>query len=156
MCFGNRNGIFPVVACSGAFVFRRHGIRVAGARQLEMNVRSVTIVVAFLALSTVAGFAQAWTKGAQGSTTWTIPSTPTQKPPPPQPQKSPPAQPLTRQDPPDDSELYPAQSLYTGFNFGGAYQQNATVETTISSGGPPTSYSQNTTFDIGVRGDVLL
>jgi opacity protein-like surface antigen len=137
-----------------------------------MNVRSVTIVVVFFVSSAVAGFAQAWTKGAQGSTTWTVPGTPTQTPPPAQtpkpspaqtpkpspvqPQKSPPAQPLTRQDPLDDADLFPTQSLYAGFNFGGAYQQNATVETTISSGGPPTSYSQDTTFDMGVRGDFLL
>ena len=127
-----------------------------------MNIRSIPIVVAFLVLSTVAGFAQAWTKGSQGSTTWTLPGTPTPAPPPAQPQKPAPAQPaqpvqpLARQVPAESTESFPEQSLYAGINFGGAYQQNATVETTISAGGSSTSSSQNTTFDIGVRGDVVL
>jgi opacity protein-like surface antigen len=122
-----------------------------------MNVRSSTFVVVFLAISTVAGFAQAWTKGSEGSTTWANPGPPAQTPPPAQVQKPPPAQPvaqpLKRQEQTEDTEPYPEQSLYFGVNFGGAYQQNATVETT-SSGGTATSYSQNTTFNMGVRGDV--
>jgi opacity protein-like surface antigen len=153
----------PVAASSEILKSERHGIRVAGGRKLEMNVRSITIVVAALVMSTVAGFAQAWTKGSQGSTTWTVPSTQTQTPPQAQPQKPAPAQPLqpaqplTRQVPTGSTESSPEQSLYTDVNVGGAYQQNATVETTVTpSGGPPTMTSQNTTFNLGVRGDVAL
>jgi opacity protein-like surface antigen len=128
-----------------------------------MNVRSITIVVAVLVMSAVAGFAQAWTKGSQGSTTWTVPSTQTQTPPPAQPQKPAPAQPvqpaqpLTRQVPAESTESSPEQSLYAGVNVGGAYQQNATVDTTtVYTPGTTTSTSGTSSFDIGVRGDVLL
>jgi opacity protein-like surface antigen len=122
-----------------------------------MSIRSIAIAVAVLVMSTVAGFAQAWTKGAQGSTTWAIPSSPAQTPPPAQTQKPPPPQPqrLTRQDQTENSEPSTTQGLYTDVNFGGSYQQNATVDTTIApSGSPATTYSQNTSFNLGVRGDV--
>jgi opacity protein-like surface antigen len=128
-----------------------------------MNVRSITIVVAVLVVSTVAGFAQAWTKGSQGSTTWTIPDSQPQTPPPdqpqtpsqPPPQATPPAQPPSRENRIEDPKPFPTQSLYGDINFGGTYQQNATVETTTSpSGGSPTMTSQNTAFNLGVRGDV--
>ena len=130
-----------------------------------MNVRSITIVVAVLVMSTVAGYTQAWTQGSQGSTTWTIPNSQTQTPPkaqpqtPPQaqPQKPAPAAPLTRKDQTENSEPPLTQRLYVDFNFGGAYQQNATVETTQGpSGGPATTTSENTTFNLGARGDVAL
>ncbi len=124
-----------------------------------MNVRSTTFVVVFLAISSVAGFAQAWTKGSEGSTTWATPVSLAQTPPPAQVQKPPPAQPVAQPSSPpeqtEDTGSFPEQSLYFGVNFGGTYQQNATVDTTISSGGPATSYSKNTTFDLGVRGDAI-
>lgn len=111
-------------------------------------------------MSTVAGFAQAWTKGSQGSTVYTIPSSPTQKPPPAA-QTPPPAQNQGQQAPSEDltegSQSLPASNLYADVNFGGAYQQNSTVETTVFSGTPPaTTTSQKTSFNLGVRGDVAL
>ena len=125
-----------------------------------MNVRSITIVVAVLVLSTEAGFAQAWTKGSQGSTVYTIPGSPTQKPPPAA-QTPPPAQIQAQQAPSQDqtegSQFLPESNLYADVNFGGAYQQNSTVETTVFSGTPPaTTSSQKTSFNLGVRGDVAL
>lgn len=121
-----------------------------------MNVRSITIVVAILVLPAVVGFAQAWTKGSQGSTTWTLPAPQSQTPPQAQTQKPAPAQPLVRQNQTEDTESSLTQGLYADVNLGGTYQQNATVETTISpSGGSPTVTSQNSSFNIGVRGDVV-
>ena len=151
---------FLCVKCSETFASNRHGIRVAGRRQLEMYVRSITIVAAVFVMSTVAGFAQAWTKGSQGSTVYTIPSSPTQKPPPAA-QTPPPAQNQGQQAPSEDltegSQSLPASNLYADVNFGGAYQQNSTVETTVFSGTPPaTTTSQKTSFNLGVRGDVAL
>lgn len=124
-------------------------------------------------MSTVAGYAQAWTKGSQGSTTWTVPGSQNQTQPPAQPQTPPPAPPqkpapvpaqrpapappLTREDQTDNPDSILTQPLYVGVNFGGAYQQNATVDTTIAyTPGPTTFSSGNSSFDVGVRGDFLL
>lgn len=110
---------------------------------MEMNIRSITIVVAVLVLSPVAGSAQDWTKGSQGSTVWTLPGSPA-----PQPR----AQVQTA-----DPEFFLTDHLYAGIDFGGVYQQNATLDkTTSSSTPPPITTSGTTTFNLGIRGDAVL
>lgn len=108
-----------------------------------MNIRSITIVVAVLVMSTVAGSAQDWTQGSQGSTVWTLPG----------------SQPRT-QDPQSrtaDPEFFPARHLYVHVDGGLAYQQDATLEETISSSSPPPIFTSGTvTFQPGVRGNVAL
>ena len=75
----------------------------------EMNIRSITIAVAVLVMSTVAGSAQDWTKGSQGSTVWTLPGSQAQTP------KS------TSQSHQQtgDSQFFLTRNLYADIDFGG-------------------------------------
>ena len=143
---------------------------------MKMDVRSIAIAGAILVLSSVAGFAQDWTKNPQDwsknsqSQTQTpaaqVQAPPAVQPPiqPPVPQipqnQTPPAQswtlaPPPRYQTPDDEDW--TQSLYTRVNVGGVFQQNTTLNTTRSSGVPPSISTNGTaTFNFGFRGDVVL
>jgi opacity protein-like surface antigen len=108
-----------------------------------MNIRSITIVVAVLVMSAAAGSAQSWTKGSQGSTVWTLPGSQaqTQRP----------------QDQTGDSQFFLTRNLYARVDFGGLYQQDATLDkTTSSSVPPPITTSGTATFNLGFRGDAGL
>ena len=108
-----------------------------------MNIRSIASIVVVLVVSTVAGAAQDWTKGSQGSTVWTLPSSPAQT------QRSPART--------GDSEFFLTRSLYTRVNAGLLYQQDATLDkTTSSSVPPPISSSGTATFNLGLRADAAL
>jgi opacity protein-like surface antigen len=145
---------------------------------MKMDVRSITIAGAILVMSSVAGFAQDWTKNPQD---WSknsqsqTPSGQTQPPaqqvqtPQPAPQTSqpqipqnqtPPAQSWTQTPSPQyqtqDSADW-TQSLYSRVNLGGFFQQDAALDKTTSSGIPPSIFtSGTTTFNFGARGDVVL
>jgi opacity protein-like surface antigen len=130
---------------------------------MKMDVRSITIAGAVLVMSSVAGFAQDWTKNPQdwskspqGQTQ--SPVTPAQTPQTSQPQipqnRTPPAQNWTPSPPsqyqtegPDDW----AQHVYTHLDFGGSYQQNTTL---YQSSPAPTTGSA--TFNLGMRGNLAL
>lgn len=140
---------------------------------MKMDVRSIAIAGAVLVLSSVAGFAQDWTKNSQDWPTNSqaptqSPVTPAQTPQATQPQvqpqipqnQTPPAQNWTPTPPPQyqtqDSEEW-TQNLYSRLDFGGVFQQNATLDTTRSSGIPPGIFTSATaTFNFGARGDVAL
>ncbi|MGA9779065.1 MAG: outer membrane protein [Limisphaerales bacterium] len=108
-----------------------------------MNIRSITSAVAVLVMSTAAGSAQDWTKGSQGSTVWTLPNS--------QPQTQNP------QVPTGDSQFFLTRNLYAYIDGGIAYQQDATLEETISSGTPPAIFTSGTaTFNPGIRGNIAL
>jgi opacity protein-like surface antigen len=140
---------------------------------MKMDVRSITIAGAILVMSSVAGFAQDWTKNPQDwsknsqSQTQT-PAAQVQTPQPTpqisQPQvpqnRTPPAQNWTQTPPPQyqtqDSADW-TQSLYSRVDFGGVFQQSTTLDKTTSSGvGPSIFSSGTTTFNFGFRGDVAL
>jgi opacity protein-like surface antigen len=135
---------------------------------MKMDVRSITIVGAILVMSSVAGFAQDWTKNPddwskQSQSQTQTPVTPVQTPQPVQPQipqnQTPPAQSWTQTPPPQyqtqDSADW-TQSLYSRVNFGGFFQQDATLDTTRSSGVTSLSTNGTATFNFGFRGDVVL
>jgi opacity protein-like surface antigen len=147
---------------------------------MKMDIRSIAISGAVLLMSSVAGFAQDWTKSPddwskKSQTQAQSPSTPVQTPQPPpqtaqppvQPQvpqnQTPPAKNWTRPLPPqsqmqnsEDSGDW-TQKLYSRVDFGGFFQQNATLDKTTSSGIPPSIFtSGTTTFNFGARGDVAL
>ena len=148
---------------------------------MKMDVRSITIAGAILVMSSVAGFAQDWTKNpqdwsktsqSQTSQSQTQPPA-TQVPTPPavqpqvQPQvpqipqnQTPPAQSWTQTPSPQYQTQDTAdwtQSLYSRVNLGGFFQQNATLDKTTSSGIPPSIFtSGTTTFNFGARGDVAV
>lgn len=108
-----------------------------------MIIRSIAIVVAVLLLATVAGTAQDWTKGSQGSTVRTPPGS--------QPRAQSP------QSPNGDSQFSLTRNLYAHIDGGLAYQQDATLEETISSGVPPANFTSGTvTFNSGIRGNIAL
>ncbi|HUA37315.1 MAG TPA: outer membrane beta-barrel protein [Candidatus Sulfopaludibacter sp.] len=108
-----------------------------------MNSRSIAITVAVLVVSTVAGFAQDWTKGSQGSTVWTMPGSQ--------------AQTQNPQTQPGESQFYLTRNLYSRVNVGLLYQQDATLDQTISSSVPPPITTSGTaTFNLGLRADAAL
>lgn len=114
-----------------------------------MNIRSISSIVVVLAVSTVAGAAQDWTKGSQGSTVWTLPSSPAQTPSPQS--QTPRSQGWTQnaQDPEGNSSFFSLQNLYARLNVGGLYQQDTTLyQSTIP--------SQTATFNLGLKGDIAL
>jgi opacity protein-like surface antigen len=145
---------------------------------MKMDVRSITIAGAILVMSSVAGFAQDWTKSPQdwskNSQSQTPPSqtqppatqvqTPQPAPQTSQPQipqnQTPPAQswtqtPSPQYQTPDSADW--TQSLYSRVKLGGFFQQDAALDKTISSGIPPSIFtSGTTTFNFGARGDVVL
>ncbi len=131
---------FPVACFSGTFAHKPDGIRVAIGCKIEMNVRSITIVVAVLVMSTLAGAAQDWAKGSQGSTVWTIPN----------------SQPRT-QNPEvatSGSHFFLTRNLYAQLGAGYLYQPDTTFEIFSSNGSSTTSSSGNLAFNPGVRADV--
>jgi len=142
-----------------------------------MDVRSITIAGAILVMSSVAGFAQDWTKSPQdwskNSQSQTPPSqtqppatqvqTPQPAPQTSQPQipqnQTPPAQswtqtPSPQYQTPDSADW--TQSLYSRVKLGGFFQQDATLDTTRSSGVSSLSTNGTATFNFGFRGDVVL
>jgi opacity protein-like surface antigen len=140
---------------------------------MKRDVRSIAIAGAVLVMSSVAGFAQDWTKNpddwskqSQIQTQTPVTPVPTPQPPsqPVQPQipqnRTPPAQSWT--PPPPSRYQTPAdrdwtQSLYSRLDFGGFFQQDATLDITRSSGVGPSIFSSGTaTFNFGFRGDVAV
>jgi opacity protein-like surface antigen len=113
---------------------------------MEMNIRSITIVIAVFVMSAVAGSAQSWTKGSQGSTVWTLPGSPPQT-----------TQTAGPQDQAGDSPFFWTRNLYAHIDGGLSYQQDATLEETISSATPPAIFTSGTvTFKPGIRGNITL
>jgi opacity protein-like surface antigen len=144
---------------------------------MKMDVRSIAIAGAVLVLSSVAGFAQDWTKNSQDWPTNSqgqtqSPVTPVQTPQATQPQvqpqipqnQTPPAQNWTPTPPPQyqtqNSEEWAqkewTQNLYSRLDFGGVFQQNATLDTTTSSGLSSVSTNGTETFNLGIRADIAL
>src|SRR5208282_6384944 len=122
------------------FAERGRGIRVAIGCAMNMDVRSIAIAGVVLVLSSVAGFAQDWTKNSQDWPTNSqaptqSPVTPVQTPQATQPQipqnQTPPAQNWTPTPPPqyqtqnseDWTQKEWTQNLYSRLDFGGAFQQ---------------------------------
>lgn len=109
-----------------------------------MSIRSITVVVVVLVMLAVAGSAQdTIKKGSQGSTV----------------QMHPGSQPRTQspQSQTGDSQFFLTRNLYVQFDGGLAYQQDATLEETISSGIPPANFTSGTvTFNPGIRGNIAL
>ena len=94
-------------------------------------------------MSIAAGSAQDWTKGSQGSTVWVLPSS--------RPQTQNPEVPT------GDSQFFLTRNLYASIDGGLTYQQDATLEETISSSTPPPIFSSGTvTFHPGARGNIAL
>lgn len=109
---------------------------------MEMNIRSITIVVAVLVMSAVAGSAQDWTKGSQGSTVWTIPNS------------QPRAQ--SSQGQTGGSQFFLTRGLYAAIDFGGTYQQDTTLDESQVTSTSSTNTSSTATFNTGIRADFEL